>query len=148
VAPVLRDQANFLIMADLSAAGIDDGLEQLWAKQVGPTQFVLCCIPFFTYGLALGDVVETEAARGKQYVVRRVVNSAGHRVLRIWLARASQPERQDILAQVVSHGFLHEWSSDNLLAIDVPPGCEMEDFLKFLSDETMRANIDVEWGDS
>jgi hypothetical protein len=35
--------------------------EQLWARQVGDRHFELCCIPYFVYDLALGDVVEIDA---------------------------------------------------------------------------------------
>lgn len=40
----------------------DDGerSEQLFARQLGPHRFELCCIPFFTYVLSLGDIVETD----------------------------------------------------------------------------------------
>jgi len=47
--PVWRERANFIIGAALDAPG---KWEQLWARQVGPNRFELCCIPFMTYGLA------------------------------------------------------------------------------------------------
>jgi hypothetical protein len=53
--PAWRAQANYLIMADLSPWGLQDRWEQLWASQVAEDEFILCCIPFFTYGMALGD---------------------------------------------------------------------------------------------
>jgi hypothetical protein len=39
----------------------EDRDEQLWARQVGDRRFEICCIPFFVYDMALGDVVETDA---------------------------------------------------------------------------------------
>jgi hypothetical protein len=41
----------------------------LWARQVGDRRFEICCIPFFLYDVALGDVVETD----ENYSLVRVV---------------------------------------------------------------------------
>jgi hypothetical protein len=40
--PVWRERANFIIGAALDAPG---KWEQLWARQVSPNRFELCCIP-------------------------------------------------------------------------------------------------------
>src|SRR5690625_5461577 len=58
--PAWRDKANFMIFADLSESGLSGRWEQLWSRQLSETEFQLCCIPFFTYGLALGDRVTTD----------------------------------------------------------------------------------------
>ena len=34
--------------------------EQLWVKQVGEGRFLMRSLPFFTYGVALGDEVSTD----------------------------------------------------------------------------------------
>jgi hypothetical protein len=74
--PVWRDRANFIVGAPLSEEG---RAEQLWARQLGGERFEICCIPFFVYDLALGDVVETDAAQN----IVRVVEPSGRFVFRI-----------------------------------------------------------------
>lgn len=73
--PVWRDRSNFVIGARLPEPG---RTEQLWARQLGDRRFELCCIPFFLYDLALGDVVETD----DNYDVVRVLKPSGRYVYR------------------------------------------------------------------
>ena len=67
--PAWRDQANFVICADISSDPSKGEWEQLWATQISDNYFRICCIPFFTYGISLGDVVEAD----KDYIVRDVI---------------------------------------------------------------------------
>lgn len=110
--PVWRDRSNFVI-----AAGIEGdrevATEQLFARQIGPYRFELCCIPFFLYDLALGDVVETD----QDYVVLKVVDPSGRYVFRIWFGDTEHP-RDEIVERLIELGALLEWSSANLLAVD------------------------------
>jgi hypothetical protein len=118
--PAWRADANFIIFADLSKWGLEGKWEQLWAKQITESEFIICCIPYFTYGIALGDKVRTEFAKGKQHVVSEVVDRSGHRVVRLWLKNAPGQVRDDMESFMQSYSLLHEWSSINLLVIDVP----------------------------
>src|SRR3954453_9406655 len=65
-APVWRERADFVIGARLPEEG---RAEQLWARRIEGRHFEVCCIPFFLYDVALGDVVETDA----DYDLERVV---------------------------------------------------------------------------
>jgi hypothetical protein len=51
--PAWMAQANFIIVADLGGHGMQGRLEQLWARQPGEAEFVICCIPFFTYSVRI-----------------------------------------------------------------------------------------------
>ena len=144
-APVWKEKANFLIFADLLAAGMAGRWEQLWARQLGEAEFELCCIPYFTYGLALGDAVRTQPSGGRRYVVTEVHARSGRRVLRLWLKKAHARGREHVLRHLESHSPLHEWSSDNLLAIDVPAGGPDPELSALLAD-LPRLGVDVEWG--
>jgi hypothetical protein len=57
--PVWRDRADFVVHAELPEADRPKRFEQLWARQLAEREFELCCIPFFIYDVALGDVVRT-----------------------------------------------------------------------------------------
>jgi hypothetical protein len=91
--------------------------EQIWAKKTGNDTFVVCCIPFFTYGLNLGDEVECDA----NHQIKEVVRSSGNLTYRIWFKEVSDHEiKTRIEAEAKEVGGEHEWSSENLLAASVP----------------------------
>lgn len=133
--PAHRADANFLIFADLSRDGMPGRWEQLWAHQLGEYEFRLCCIPFFAYGLALGDRVVTSPANGKRYVIQSVATKSGHVAYRIWFGHAENAdELRDLVEQYLgSKGWPFEWSSDNLLAVDISSGQEEADLRSFVS---------------
>jgi hypothetical protein len=111
-APVWRERADFVIAARLPDAG-DIKTEQLSARRLGDRRFEICCIPFFVYDLALGDVVETD----DHYVVHRVVDPSGRYVFRVWFGESFHP-RDEIAQELKGLGSVIEWSSPNLLAVD------------------------------
>ncbi|WP_338491845.1 DUF4265 domain-containing protein [Streptomyces sp. SJL17-4] len=79
--PVGRAQNNYIAQADLAPFGLDGQVEQLWLKPLNDGTFSIACIPFQTYGLALGDRVRLSA----NDQVSEVVGRSSHRVLRMLL---------------------------------------------------------------
>jgi hypothetical protein len=105
-------------MARLEADGETQWWEQLWSRQLADDRFELCCIPFYAYNLALGDVVETDATGEHRYVIQRVVQPSGHFTFRVWFGDSSHPTvRDEVLGEINRLGCLFEWFSPNLLAI-------------------------------
>jgi hypothetical protein len=119
--PVWRDRANFIVHAELAEADRAKRFEQLWARQLDDQEFEVCCIPFFLYDVALGDVVRTAPRGDRRYVVERVVKPSGRYVFRVWFGESFHP-RNPIAARLKQLGALIEWSSTNLLAVDVEDG--------------------------
>lgn len=115
--PIWRDKSNFIIAADIAGGSGAVDREQLWAKQIAETRFELCCIPFFVYDLALGDIVETAPLGGRKYMFVKVVEPSGRFVFRVWFGETMHP-REEIVEDLAGLGALHEWSSVNLLAVD------------------------------
>jgi hypothetical protein len=111
--PVWRERSNFIITTMIDSADTDIASEQLWARKIDDWHFELCCIPFFAYDLALGDVVETDG----DFLVRRVSTPSGRYVFRVHFDGAVHP-REEVTEQLESLGALLEWSSANLLAVD------------------------------
>jgi len=109
---VWRDRADFIVAIELSGE-TEVKTEQLWTRQIAGCQFEVCCIRFFAYDLALGDVVETD----DNYLVQRVLEAPGRFVFRIWFGELFYP-RDEIAGQLVALGAALEWSSVNLLAVD------------------------------
>lgn len=113
--PVWRDRSNFVIATQIDPGETGISTEQLWARQIDERHYELCCIPFFAYDLALGDVVEVDAS----YMVKRVTKPSGRFVFRVYFGRSDYP-RDDIVERLTALGGLLEWSSVNLLAVDAP----------------------------
>jgi hypothetical protein len=115
--PVWRDRANFIIAAELSERDRPWRLEQLFARQVEENLFEVCCIPFFVYDLALGDVVATSPEPDHAHLVSELVEPSGRYVFRVWFSDPSNP-RDEVANELTASGSLLEWSSRNLMAVD------------------------------
>lgn len=121
-APVWGDRANFIIRAFLrESEGIKEW-EQLWVMKVSTDVFELCCIPFFAYGLSLGDRVQTQEIHGVPAVVSSVITHSGRVTFRLWFGDGSLTENEKArrVSALQSVGCLTEWSSANMLAVDSP----------------------------
>jgi hypothetical protein len=133
VAPAWGRKANFLIRADLAGYGMPNRSEQLWARKVGERLFEVCCLPFFTYGITLGDTVETN----DQFTVQRVLNKSGHKTLRVALANKDRlPELHELHEHIHgwldSNEFLYEWYASGYLAVDVTSVTQQGLLVQFL----------------
>ena len=130
-APVWRDRADFIIAAQLRAADLPNRWEQLWARQLGGGAFEVCCIPFFLYDLALGDVVATDATDERDYVVSRVLRASGRFVFRVWFGESLHPHGP-VADELKALGALVERSSVNLLAVDAADEPQARAVAKYL----------------
>lgn len=111
--PVWRGRANFIVGAAIDPTNTDVTTEQLWARRVGERLFEICCIPFFAYNLALGDIVETDS----QYTVERVQSRSGRAVFRV-AALGEAAILTDVVPEIVRLGGLVERSSLRMIAVD------------------------------
>jgi Domain of unknown function (DUF4265) len=143
--PVWRDRSNFIIAADISSQGTAASREQLWARQIAEDQFELCCIPFFLYDVALGDIVETETTGSRRYLISRVVRPSGRYVFRVWFGESFQP-RDEIAQALEGLGALLEWSSRNLLAVDARDAAHAQVIADFLADRESKGQLVYETG--
>ena len=115
--PVWRKRSNFIIRAQLPTEYHPWRFEQLFARRLSENTFEICCIPFFMYNIALGDVVATTATEDSKYLVTSVVKPSGRYVFRVWFGESLRFAR-DITEKLEALGSLIEWSSVNLLAVD------------------------------
>lgn len=115
--PAWRHRSNWIIVVDLAQHGMPGRREQLWAHTDDERVFELCCIPYFTYGLALGDLVswdtESEAVE--------VVSPSGRRVIRVaFMDRVDAAVAHDGLhGELIGTGCLVEFKGDGYGAIDI-----------------------------
>ena len=101
-----RERSNFIIAARIPNGG-EIETEQLWARQVAPRQFEICCIPFFVYDLALGDAVETD----DEYIIKRVIAPSGRYVFRVWFKQSDDQLKVELVERLGELGADIEWSS-------------------------------------
>jgi len=142
--PVWRDKANFIIRAPLEKDGGRSEWEQLWALRLDERRFSLCCIPFFARDLALGDEVETDA----DFVLSRVIRSAGQTTFRIWFGGQAEGTRRELVREIEAMNPLMEWSSDNLLALSAPDGTEAQKLADYLQSREEQGLLKYETGRS
>ncbi len=135
--PVWRSQSNFIIVANL-----DDGQEQLWARQISATRFSICCIPFFVYNLALGDIVETD----DNYCYTKLIECSGRYVFRAWIHSEHKSFLSTLVNRLEDFGALVELSSNRLVAIDTETEQMAKDVSGWLSQLELRGHIQYETG--
>lgn len=111
--PVWRDRADFVFAAHIGTKDGKNEWEQLWGKKTAPQRFILCCIPFFIYDIALGDEVETD----EDFVLRRVLQHSGQVTFRVWFGSQDAITRQELVREIEAMKPSMEWSSENLLAL-------------------------------
>lgn len=109
--------SNFVLQIDLETHGSMPGRqEQVWAKQLDATRFELRSIPFFAYGMAPGDVLETTP----DLALKSVIRGRNH-VLRIALPREIAAEYHErIHGELVALDLNHEWKATGYVAIELP----------------------------
>jgi hypothetical protein len=114
--PAWRAKTNYIIRVDLTPHGMPGSAEQLWARTDDKRTFELCCIPLFTYGMALGDHVAWDDRSRAATVVER----SGRRNIRFaWKDQLKAAARHDALhGRLVQAGALVEFSSPGYGAVD------------------------------
>jgi hypothetical protein len=145
--PVWRDRSNFIINAELQKKDLPRRFEQLFARRVGEDRFEVCCIPFFLYDIALGDIVTTVPKEGRKFVVDKVVEPSGRYVFRVWFGESFQP-RDEFAQALRSLGSIVEWSSRNLLAVDAVDGEQAQLVADFLAKSEQAGRLVYETGRS
>jgi Domain of unknown function (DUF4265) len=120
--PIWRERGNSIIVVDLE----DGHTEELCARRLSENEFEICCIPFFAYDIAPGDVVEASPSKDGRFLFRRVVDEAGRLVFRIWFGDvATRTVRYDALTEVTramaQFRCEQEWSPPDLLVVAVEP---------------------------
>lgn len=145
--PAWGDRADFVINAELEESDLPRRFEQLRVRQIGDSQFEICCIPFFLYDVSLGDVVETEPSGGRTYMMKSVTRRSGHYTFRVWFGASFQP-RDEVVDQLQTLGAVVEWSSVNLLAVDAVDLDHAQKIADYLHGEQELGNLMYETGRS
>jgi hypothetical protein len=141
--PVWRDRADFIVNAALPEA---ERFEQLWCRQMSDDLFVVCCIPFFLYDVALGDTFQTAPQASRKYVLRRVTQPSGRYVFRVHFAPSMMANRDSVAVELTKGGALMEWSSQSLLAVDARDLAHAQQIADYLHEQEERQRLIYETG--
>lgn len=133
--PVWRERANFIVNAPIEESSAVH-TEQLWTRHDPATQlYEICCIPFFIYDLALGDMVAVRAAKDGSYAFDRVVTSSRHVTFRVYFGQAGPRLQADVMMDLAKAPIRMERFSENVVALDI----EEKDSPQRLSDYLAQA---------
>ena len=146
--PVWRDHADFVIAAALGEQDLPWRYEQLWARQAGPDLFELCCIPWFLYDVALGDVVATTRSGDRRYVVSKVVQQSGRYVFRASFRgrRITPVAREQVLGALTALGAVLESRSATLVGIDCANLAHAQEVADYLQAQQHEELLECETG--
>ena len=124
-------------LVKLVLRGPDGEVETPWAERVGERELRLDNLPWFAYGISLGDVVEADAT-GDDGVFEfvRVVRPSGNRLVRVILDDESQIET--VLEPLVELGCDYEGANRRLISISVPPSVSLDAVSAHLTDTNLQ----------
>ena len=141
--PAWRSRADFIVNVALSEQG---RYEQIWCRQITDNSFEVCCIPFFLYDVALGDIIRTSQRGGHRYVVDRVERPSGRYVFRIHLDPSETRHGEAVEAWLHDKNALLEWSSASLVAVDARDPAHAREIADYLDSEERHGRLIYETG--
>ena len=124
--------------------GPDGEVETLWANPTPDGLYALDNLPWYAYGVSVGDVVAAEPDAGGLLFMTRVVRKSGNRTVRVILdvtdpAREWTYESRAVVAGIREHGCEIENMNRRLVAVNVPPEADLAGVAAFLTEAA------VEW---
>ena len=120
--------------------------EQVWTRTEDQRLFELCCIPYFTYGQSLGDMLQVTLGTGQHAAQAK----SGHRTIRFNFADRRQARAlHDLLRAdlVVQLGCLVEFFSLRYGAIDLDTGADADSVVALLTSLHDAGDLGWEWAD-
>ncbi len=133
--PLWHDKVDSFIMADVTDDEDEDQWEKIWTRRVEKERYEICCIPFFTYKIALGDIVRADWMGA----FRWVVEPSGRSVFRVYFEPEFDPSTRearirDVLNGIADLGGEMEFYNEDLLAIDAKNKDIADKVIEFLKE--------------
>ena len=145
--PVARDRSNYIVRLNLTQDGLPGRYEQVWTRTDDGHLHELCCVPFFTYGLSLGDAITLTSEDGEY----RVESKSGHRTIRIAIQDQSYAhERHDDFHDGLARtGALTEFRGHALsyCAVDIADQIQADAVIDMLRPLAESGTLMWEWAD-
>ena len=123
------DLVKVVLTTPPSLTDDQEWVETPWARVVGDGLYELDNLPWYAYGISLGDRFEGEMVPGDPRPhVGRIVAKSGNRTLRIILKgkAALGNSAQAILDAIPAMGCSYEGMNHTYVAVNVPPEVDLE----------------------
>jgi hypothetical protein len=115
----------------IALRGADEEVETVWANSADDAGlYVLDNVPWYAYGVSLGDVVEARPSETGLLEMTRVVRKSGNRTLRIIL-------------EVAETGGERTFESRALVTALRERGCDIENANEILAGVTVPRSVDL-----
>lgn len=137
-----RDRANYLLHVKLENPEGKNEWEQLWAKELDQNRYEICCIPFFAYNLALGDIVCANA----QNIIKSVILPSGKVIFRVWFKTQDDSKRSEVVRSLPVDGSTFESYSEDLFGIAVDEHDSAQKLVHILWNHEQAGSIVYETG--
>ena len=120
--------------------------EQLWSR---PTDcgYQIHNIPFFTKGVAYGDIVAASQTDQGWLCFDRVVAASGNSTFRVWLDRRVCGKAEEILKELRNLGGRAEITLNRLVAVNASPLVEQR-LWQYLQEGVHKGHWDLQVGSS
>ena len=118
-------KVQFVLASEDRAAGVE--AENLWAQRTGRGSFKIDNIPFYAYGVSVGDIVAAEEVEG-HLRFHAVLSRGGHSTYRVLVKSEEGYESDGFKALWISLerlGCSREVARSRVVAIDVPPSTDV-----------------------
>jgi hypothetical protein len=131
------------MIVDVGPFGMPGCVERLVVEPSPAGGFVVACLPFFSYGIQFGDLVEVQE-RGQ--VFERVVKSSGLRTLRIAFRKkdTARHRHERIHGELVKSGLPHEWRGFGYVSVLVRDLSDQERALSCVADDVRDGTVSWE----
>ncbi|MCX2889771.1 MULTISPECIES: DUF4265 domain-containing protein [Pseudomonas] len=118
-------------------------VEGLWAKRTA-TGFQVDSLPFYTYGIAPGDIIDT-TEDGEQSWFAALQQSGGASVFRVRVKTAAELEQVRTAIEEFGCPCQAE-PAVRMLAVEVPPALALDTLLYYLLTQREAGTLDFEEG--
>lgn len=145
--PVWADKADFLLQLRIQTGDprMDDPprYEELPVQDMGEGFCRICCVPFFLYDLALGDVLKLTDGK-----LDGVAQESGHHTFRAYFGRAFMPAARSVLIDELAMmpGVITEWYSNDLLGLSAENDAVAKQLARWLETAMSRGQLQYETG--
>jgi hypothetical protein len=145
--PAAGQRSNYILRLSLATDGLPGQYEQMWTRTEDEQHHELCCIPFFPYGLSLGDVLTLTGEDGAY----RVESKSGHRTIRVAVRDETYAHEQheDLHRGLGRIGVLAEFRghANGYCAIDIADEPQADAVIAMLSPLAETGVLLWEWAD-
>ena len=128
----------------IALRGADDEVETVWANPAdGPSLYLVDNVPWYAYGVSLGDVVEALPNATGSLEMTRVVHKSGNRTLRVILEASEAGgewtfESRSLATGLRERGCDIENANGVLVGVTVPPNVDVVQVGEYIDEAGFR----------